>query len=116
MKSHEWYRASDGAVGISDHAQGALGEIVYVDLPSVGDTFEQGDNFSAVESVKAASDVYMPLSGEIIEVNTKLSDEPGLINNSAEEDGWFVKIKATSSDSSHMLDLSAYQDTLEEEN
>ena len=69
-KSHEWYRASDGMVGISDHAQEALGEIVYVDLPKVGEVYEQGDSFSAVESVKAASDVYMPVSGEIIEVST----------------------------------------------
>merc|ERR1719266_629170 len=102
--SHEWFRETDGCVGISNHAQGALGEIVYVDLPEVGDTFDAGETFSAVESVKAASDVYMPVSGEVVEVNSALSDNPGLINESAEGEGWFVKIKAYSDDTTSLLD------------
>jgi len=108
-KSHEWFRATDGGVGISDHAQESLGEIVYVDLPQVGDSFGLGETFANVESVKAASEVYMPVAGEIVEVNSSLVDSPEKINESAEADGWFVKIKPSSSDSSHLLDLAAYE-------
>jgi glycine cleavage system H protein len=69
-----------------------LGDIVYIDLPEVGDVFEKGDSFSSVESVKAASDVYCPVGGKVIEVNTKLSDEPALVNSEAETGAWFIKI------------------------
>jgi len=96
--SHEYVRLSDSAVGITHHAQELLGEIVYIDLPDVGSSFEAGETFAAVESVKAASDVYMPVSGEIVEVNTSLADEPGTINEAAETDGWFVKIKLAKSE------------------
>jgi len=85
---------SDSAVGITDHAQGLLGDIVYIDLPEVGSTFSAGESFAAVESVKAASDVYMPIDGEVIEVNEALSDAPETINECAETEGWFIKIKA----------------------
>merc|ERR1719384_1706392 len=104
-KAHE-YVAVDGkigTVGITDFAQAALGDIVYVDLPEVGDDFEKGDSFGSVESVKAASDVYCPVSGTVTEVNEVLSDEPGIVNKSAEKDGWFIKIEM--SDESELDDL-----------
>ena len=80
-------------MGITDFAQSALGDIVYIDLPEVGDTFDKGDSFGSVESVKAASDVYCPVGGKIVEVNSKLSDEPSLVNSEAESGAWFVKIE-----------------------
>jgi len=104
-KSHE-YLIMDGdigTVGITGHAADALGDVVYVDLPSVGDEFGAGDSFGSVESVKAASDVYLPVAGEIVEVNEALENEPGTVNSSPMENGWFVKIKVT--DDSAMGDL-----------
>lgn len=93
--AHEYVKVDSGVgtCGITDFAQAALGDIVFVDLPEVGDEFEKGDSFGSVESVKAASDVYAPVSGEIIEVNDTLTDEPGLVNTAAEGDAWFIKIK-----------------------
>jgi len=82
-------------VGITDHAAEALGDVVYVDLPEEGDSFDAGESFGSVESVKAASDVYLPVSGEVMESNDALGDEPGLVNTSPFEEGWFVKIKIT---------------------
>ena len=93
--AHE-YAKVDGkiaAVGITDYAQTALGDIVYVDLPEVGDEFEAGESFASVESVKAASDVYCPVGGTIVEINEKLTDQPDLVNESPEDDAWFVKIE-----------------------
>ncbi|XP_051136834.1 glycine cleavage system H protein, mitochondrial-like [Andrographis paniculata] len=93
--SHEWVK-HDGPVatiGITDHAQDHLGEVVYVELPGEGKPVTQGDGFGNVESVKAASGVNSPISGEVVEVNTKLSDTPGLINTSPYEDGWMIKVK-----------------------
>ncbi len=81
------------AVGITDYAQTALGDIVYVDLPEVGDEFEAGESFASVESVKAASDVYCPVGGTIVEINEKLTEQPDLVNESPEDDAWFVKIE-----------------------
>jgi glycine cleavage system H protein len=95
-KSHEWVRVeSDGTVtvGISDHAQGALGDLVYVELPEVGSTVQAGNGVAVVESVKAASDIYAPVSGEVIEVNAALSDKPETINEDAFGDGWIFKLK-----------------------
>ncbi len=95
-KSHEWARVEqDGTVtvGISDHAQSSLGDLVYVELPEVGATAKQGDGIAVVESVKAASDIYAPVSGEVIEVNTALSDKPETINEDAFGDGWIFKLK-----------------------
>ena len=80
-------------VGITDHAQDQLGDVVFVDLPEVGASFEKEDTFGAVESVKAASDIYSPVTGEVTEVNTELTDEPSLVNSSAEGDGWMAKFK-----------------------
>ena len=91
LKSHEWARVEgDGkvTVGISDHAQGLLGDLVYVELPNVGDTVEVGNACAVVESVKAASDVYAPLSGRVVEVNAALADKPETINEDAYGDGW----------------------------
>ena len=86
-----------GTVGITDFAQSALGDIVFVDLPEVGDEFEKGDSFGSVESVKAASDVYAPVSGTITEINDNLSDDPGAVNTDAEGDAWFVKMEINDS-------------------
>merc|ERR1719229_1860086 len=94
-EDHEWVMktGSDATVGITDYAQDSLGEIVFVEFPEIGDEFNKGDVFGQIESVKAASELYMPATGEITEVNERLNDEPGLVNSSAEEDGWMVKIK-----------------------
>ena len=96
QKTHEWVRVEqDGTVtvGISDHAQGALGDLVYVELPEVGSSVRAGNGVAVVESVKAASDIYAPVSGEITEVNTVLSDKPETINEDAYGDGWIFKLK-----------------------
>ena len=93
---HEWINADDTAaavVGITVHAQDALGDVVFVDLPAVGTTFAQGDVAGVVESVKAAADVYAPLSGEIVEINEALRDDPSLANTDPLQAGWFFKIK-----------------------
>ena len=95
LSSHEWVRVeSDGTVtvGISDHAQDLLGDIVFVELPEIGQSVDAENNTAIVESVKAASDIYSPLSGEVIEVNSLLEDQPEIINSSPYEDGWFYKL------------------------
>jgi glycine cleavage system H protein len=95
-KEHEWINAADAAaavVGITVHAQDALGDVVFVDLPEVGKTFAQGDVAGVVESVKAAADVYMPVSGEIVEVNEALRADPALANTDPLGAGWFFKVK-----------------------
>ncbi|CAN4097820.1 unnamed protein product [Withania somnifera] len=96
--SHEWvkHEGSVATVGITDHAQDHLGEVVFVDLPETGGSVSQGSSFGAVESVKATSDINSPISGEIVEVNTKLSETPGLVNSSPYEDGWMIKVKPSS--------------------
>ena len=96
LASHEWGRIDEEGiltVGISEHAQDLLGDIVFVELPDLGKSLDAEEESAIVESVKAASDVYSPLSGEVIEVNEKLFDEPEIVNNSPFEDGWFYKIK-----------------------
>ena len=96
LSTHEWGRIDQEGVltvGISDHAQDLLGDIVFVELPEIGDVLEAEEESAIVESVKAASDVYSPLSGEVIEINEKLLDEPEIINSSPLKDGWFFKIK-----------------------
>jgi glycine cleavage system H protein len=99
-----------GTIGITDYAQSALGDIVFVDLPSEDEDLEKGDSFGSVESVKAASDVYAPVSGTVIEVNEKVSDEPGLVNTSAEEDAWFIKVKISNTDElKELMDEKAYK-------
>lgn len=93
-KSHEWVRVEGdvATVGVSDHAQSEMGDIVYVELPEVGATFEVGDEAAVVESVKAASEIYAPVAGEVTEVNDDLNSDPGLVNRDARGDGWFLKI------------------------
>eukprot|EP00941_MAST-03F_sp_MAST-3F-sp1_P005888 g5888.t1 len=114
--SHEWVDSSSGKVGITDFAQNALGDVVYVELPDVGATFEAGEVFGSVESVKAASDVYAPVSGEVVEINEALEDEPGLINTDAMSQGWFIKLKASDSNEfDSLLDEAAYATVCEEE-
>jgi len=114
MKSHEWARVEDNGtvtVGISDHAQGLLGDLVYVELPSVGDKVEAGNACAVVESVKAASDVYSPVAGEVIEGNPALADDPALVNRDPEGDGWFFKIRlADTSELDGLMDEAAYRE------
>ncbi len=102
---HEWAKA-DGAtltVGITDFAQGELGDIIFIEFPEVGDSFEKGDSFGTVEAVKTVADLYSPVSGEIVEINSRLEDEPGLLNTDPYGDGWIVKINMD--DPSEMDDL-----------
>jgi glycine cleavage system H protein len=110
-KDHEWLRL-DGdiaTVGITPFAQEKLGDLVFVELPSVGATFEQGAAAATVESVKAASEVYAPVSGEVIEVNAKVTDDPGLVNSAPTGDGWLFKMKvADRTQLSMLLDEQAY--------
>ena len=98
LASHEWIRLSEDnvvVVGISDHAQEQLGDIVFVELPSIGDSVVSGDEAAVVESVKAASEVYSPFTGEVIEVNEVLEGNQELVNSSPYEDGWFFKLKVS---------------------
>lgn len=94
-KSHEWIDVADetGTVGITDHAQNELSDVVFVELPEVGRSVEAGEAIAVVESVKAASDIYSPVSGEIAEVNDALTDDPALVNTAAFTDGWLFKLK-----------------------
>ena len=101
LSSHEWARVeTDGTItiGISDHAQDLLGDIVFVELPEVGQSVDAENDTAIVESVKAASDIYSPLSGEVIEVNSLLEDQPEIINSSPYEDGWFFKLTPSDMD------------------
>eukprot|EP00879_Flechtneria_rotunda_P001420 GHRR01001573.1.p1 GENE.GHRR01001573.1~~GHRR01001573.1.p1 ORF type:complete len:162 (+),score=43.04 GHRR01001573.1:108-593(+) len=110
--SHEWAKA-DGdvaTIGISDHAQGELGDVVYVELPELGSTVAKGETFGVVESVKAASDVYAPISGEVVEINQALVDEPAKVNSAPYGDGWMIKVKmSNSSELGELLDSAAYE-------
>jgi glycine cleavage system H protein len=96
-KDHEYIRLEGdaGTVGISDYAQSQLGDVVYVELPSIGKTLAKGDEAAVVESVKAASEVYAPVSGEVVEVNSDLESSPGAVNEDAAGRGWFLKIRLT---------------------
>ena len=97
LDSHEWIKEDENTVivGISDHAQSELGEVVFVELPAVGDEFVSGNEAAVVESVKAASEVYTPISGVVIEVNEALEENPEFVNTSPYEDGWFFKLKVS---------------------
>lgn len=109
-ESHEWVSLEGeiATVGITDYAQHALGDIVYVDMPEVGDEVTAGEEFGAVESVKAASDLYSPVSGEVVEINEALEDEPGLINQDAFAN-WIMKVKVSDpSELEALLDAEAY--------
>ena len=110
-KEHEWLLIEGNQVtlGITDFAQSQLGDIVYVELPEVGTDFVAGDECCVVESVKAASDVYMPISGEIVEVNEELADEPEIINSSPYDNGWLFKVKPSAEELDDLMDADAYQ-------
>jgi glycine cleavage system H protein len=116
-KSHEWLREEDDGtvtVGITDHAQEQLGDLVFVELPEVGSEFIAEDECCVVESVKAASDVYMPVSGEVTEINEALVDEPEMINSSPYDSGWLFKIRPSGDEMESMMDADAYQAEIEE--
>ena len=115
-RDHEWIRL-DGdvaVVGISDHAQEQLGDIVFVELPEVGKKLAKGGEAAVVESVKAASEIFAPVAGEVVEVNEALADNPGTVNESPENDGWFLKLKvANRADLDALMDEDAYKAFLE---
>jgi glycine cleavage system H protein len=116
--SHEWARLeSDGTVvvGITDHAQDALGDIVFIELPEIGAEVAAGAEVAVVESVKAASDIYSPITGEVVEVNAGLEDQPELVNGSPYEDGWLFTVRVDSEDEfSELLDAEGYKGLVEE--
>ena len=114
-RSHEWARTEDdtATIGITDHAQDELGDIVFVELPETGATFDAGDSFGTVESVKAVSDLYTPVGGEVVEVNEALGDSPEKINEDPYGEGWIVKIQV--SGEADLLSASDYEQFLEEE-
>ena len=118
-KEHEWLRKeADGSytVGITEHAQELLGDMVFVDLPDVGTTVSAGDDCAVAESVKAASDIYAPIGGEIVAVNESLNDSPELVNSAPYGEGWIFKIKANDeAEVAALLDATGYSALLEEE-
>jgi glycine cleavage system H protein len=114
-KDHEWARKKGETfqVGISDFAQDQLGDIVFVELPEVGDRFERGDEFGTVESVKAVSELFMPLGGEVVTINETLEDAPELVNTVPYTEGWMLEIKASDpAEFGQMMDRAAYLDML----
>ena len=116
-KEHEWVSV-DGdvaTVGITDHAQDQLGDVVYVEMPEVGNTFGANDEIGVVESVKAVAEVYTPISGEVIEVNSTLEDRPELVNDDPHGDGWMVKMRLSdTSELDTLMNAAAYQDFVSE--
>ncbi len=117
--SHEWVEVlSDGTarVGITDHAQELLGDMVYVEVPEVGDEVKSGEECAVVESVKAASDVYSPISGVVVAVNENLAENPGLVNGDPYSDGWIMRIKiADEGELEELFDAESYQDVINED-
>lgn len=117
-EEHEWVLVEEDIVtiGITDFAQEQLGDVVFVELPEEGDEVEAGKSFGVVESVKAVSDIYAPVSGEVVEVNDELPDEPETINSSPYDDGWLIKIKLTDpSELDDLMDADAYQEFIEQD-
>ena len=116
-KEHEYVRATDDAtvvaIGITDYAQGELGDIVYIELPQVGRTVAAHEVFGTIEAVKAVSELYSPLAGEVVEVNSRLDAEPALVNNDPYGDGWMIKLRVTG-DRSALLDADGYKGLLGE--
>ena len=114
-EDHEWVTSENDTIkiGISDYAQDQLGDVVFVELPAVGDTFAKGDEFGTVESVKAVSELYIPMAGEIVAINEKLEDAPELLNTAPYDDGWLIVIKpGDASELDNLLDKAAYLDML----
>jgi glycine cleavage system H protein len=117
-KDHEWIsvQGNVGIVGITDYAQHELGDVVYVDLPEVGDTFEASEPFGSVESVKAVSEVFSPVSGEVIEVNETLENTPELVNQSPHQKAWMIKIRITHAEElKELLSAEEYEEYLQEQ-
>ena len=116
-KDHEWIRL-DGdvaTVGITEHAQKELGEIVYLELPEVGHVFDSGQEFGTVESVKAVSELFTPVAGEVTEVNTQAVEDPAAINEDSYGDGWLVKLKLSTDDVADLMNAQAYEQYVKEE-
>lgn len=117
--THEWARQDEDGnitVGITDHAQDALGDVVFVELPEVGAVFDAGDEAGVVESVKAASDVYAPVSGEVIEINSKVEDDPETVNAEPYGDGWFYRLKPSDAgELEHLMSAEDYQSQCDNE-
>jgi glycine cleavage system H protein len=117
-EEHEWVLVEDdiATIGITDFAQDQLGDVVFVELPEVGDNIEAGATFGVVESVKAVSDVYAPVSGEVVEINEDLPDEPETLNNSPYDAGWMVKVKLSDPSAlDELMDVAAYQEFVEKD-
>ncbi len=112
-RSHEWVRlqGSEAIIGITDHAQESLSDVVYVELPPVGSTFSLGDKFGVVESVKAASDLYLPLSGMVVAVNESLAGDPSVVNSDPYGQGWMLRLKVRNltAESGELLDAATYE-------
>ncbi len=118
LESHEYAKpaGSDMLIGISDHAQAELGDVVFVELPSVGKEFAKGSTFGTIESVKAASDLYMPISGKIVEVNEAVKNDPSLVNKDCYGQGWLIRVApANPAEFSKLLDATAYGKAIGEE-
>jgi glycine cleavage system H protein len=117
-KDHEWISVQEniGTIGITDYAQHELGDVVYVDLPEVGDTFESNEPFGSVESVKAVSEVFCPIAGEVIEVNAKLEETPELINQSPHQQAWMIKVRISNPEElKELLGADEYEEYLQEQ-
>jgi len=117
-KQHEWANVEDenALIGITDYAQEQLGDVVYVEMPEVGTTISKGEPFGVVESVKAASDIYAPLSGEVIEINESLGEHPEYVNQSPYEKGWMIKIKVSNlSELTDLMNSNEYEEFIKEE-
>lgn len=117
-RSHEWIKVEGdvGTVGITDHAQKELGDVVFVELPEPGQLFDADQEFGTIESVKAVSELYLPVAGEVIEINTALKDEPAAVNEDPHGDGWLLKIKVSSDgDLKGLLNAADYEKFVEEE-
>jgi glycine cleavage system H protein len=117
-KDHEWILVQEdvGVVGVTDYAQHELGDVVYVDLPEVGDTFEANEPFGSVESVKAVSEIFCPVGGEVLEINSKLEDSPELINESPHQKAWMIKIRISYPEElKELLSAEEYEEYLQEQ-
>lgn len=113
-KDHEWVKSEDNVkvIGITDFAQSELGDIVFVELPEVGDEITTGSPFGSVESVKTVSELYAPISGKVVEVNSELEDSPELVNESAMDQAWMIKVKADDSELDELMDQAQYDEMI----
>lgn len=115
-KEHEWIKVEGdtATIGITDYAQNELGDVVFVEMPEVGDSFKKSEAFGTIEAVKAVSELYVPISGEVVEINEKLEDDAALVNNSPYGDGWMIKIKlADTGELDDLMDSGAYKEMVE---